>query len=122
MYSRTMIEPPHSSSAIFSLPGPLSFGILRIHGSSTGECQGKQAARRGARRRTDHGTDHGWAEEQGLSRSIILCLVGLKALQSAPLLSHKKCVHVRNVHFCVPTLVRKKPSQMPPPTVQPGWG
>ena len=79
MYSRTMIELPHSSSAMFALPAALPFGFLRIHGASTGKCEGKQAARRGARRRAGHGTDHGWAEEQGLRRSIILCWWGLKA-------------------------------------------
>ena len=59
MSSRTMKEPPHSSSAIFALPGPMSFGILHTHRSSTGNRQGKAAARRGARRRAGHGTDHG---------------------------------------------------------------
>ena len=87
MSSRTMKEPPHSSSAIFALPGPMPFGILRIHGSSTIKCEGKQAARRGARRRAGHGTDHGWAEEQGSRRSIsCLCLLE-RAHQSAPHLS-----------------------------------
>ena len=66
-------ESPYSFLSIFAWPAALPVGMLRIHGSSTGKCEGKQAARRGTRRRAGHGTDHGWAEEQGLKRSIILC-------------------------------------------------